>query len=210
MGMKGTSGKFVLRIPHELHLALRHRSEKLGVSLNSLCSEILSSYVLPSPATVPSLYTEFVPPSFLEELIEKWKDKICGIILFGSVVRKEETEKSDVDLLLIVNEEVSLDRQLYREWDSFYEKYRSLPTPLREISPQFVKLPKDPLEVGGLWYDIALEGACLWQSNRIIFDVLQKIRGAMAEGHIKRCFSHGHPYWIKLNLDSDAEQISHS
>ena len=208
--MKRTSGKFVLRIPHELHLTLRKRSEKLGISLNSLCTEILSSSTSPVTAATPSFYTEFVPTSFLEELIEKWKDKICGVVLFGSVVRKEETEKSDVDLLLILKDDVSLERQLYSEWDSFYEKYRSLPTPLREISPQFVKLPKDPSEAGGLWYDIALEGTCLWQSNRIIFDVLQKIRGAMAEGHIKRCFSHGHPYWIKLNLNSDAEQISHS
>jgi len=208
--MKRTSGKFVLRISHELHLTLRKRSEKLGVSLNSLCTEILSSSISPVSAVASSFYTEFVPPSFLEELTEKWKDKICGVILYGSVVRKEETERSDVDLLLILKEDVTLERQLYREWDSFYKKFTSLPLPLREVSPQFVKLPKNPSEAGGLWYNIALEGTVLWQSERIIFDTLQKIREIIAEGRVKRCFSHGHPYWIKLNLDSDAEQISHS
>lgn len=205
--MDKISGKFVLRIPHKLHLALRKRSEKLGMSLNSLCSEILSSSALPAPSSASSFYTEFIPSPFLEVLIEKWKDKVCGILLFGSVVRKEETEKSDIDLLLVLKEDMDLDRQLYRDWDHFYEKVQRSVTPLREISPQFVKFPKDPLQAGSLWYDVALQGVVLWQSNETLFHVLQKLREAIADGKIKRCFSHGHPYWIKLNLNFDAKSI---
>ena len=196
--MEKLSGKFVLRIPQKLHFALRKHSEKQGTSLNSLCTDILTSSLTPSSAASFS-YSKSLPSPFLEKLIETWKDKLCGIILFGSVVRKEETEKSDIDLLLIVKESIELDRDLYREWDRFYESLKHALHLLKEISPQFVTLPRDPFQVGSLWYDVALQGQVLWHSNEDIFLALQKIREAIADGKIKRCFSHGHPYWIKLD-----------
>ena len=197
--MEKLSGKFVLRISEKLHFALRKHSEKQGTSLNSLCTDILTSSLTSSSAASFS-YSKSLPSPFLEKLIETWKDKLCGIILFGSVARKEETEKSDIDLLLILKESIELNRHLYREWDHFYEPLKHSLHLFKEISPQFVTLPKDPFQVGSLWYDVALQGQVLWYSNEDIFLALQKIREAIADGKIKRCFSHGHPYWIKLNL----------
>jgi len=157
------------------------------MSLNTLCAQMLSSSMTGSAMTS----SHFIPSPFLNALIEQWKNKVCAIVLFGSVVRKEETETSDIDLLLVLKEDIPINRELYREWDI-------LPH-VKEISPHFIQIPKDPLEVSGLWYEVAMEGIVLWYSDMIIFQILQKLRTAIAEGKIKRMFSHGHPYWIKLS-----------
>jgi predicted nucleotidyltransferase len=41
---------------------------------------------------------------FLRRVLDKYRDKIEGIILFGSVVRGEAREDSDVDILVVVKE----------------------------------------------------------------------------------------------------------
>ncbi len=117
---------------------------------------------------------------------------ICGIILFGSHVRGEGLKHSDIDLLIVLKDEVELTRELYSEWDRNFLKYK-------DISPQFVKLPKDPLGAGGLWYEVALEGIVLWQSDNRILQFLWHLRQVIASRKVIRSFSYGHPYWIKID-----------
>lgn len=183
--MKTNSGKFVLRISPKLHSILRKRSEKEGISLNTLCSDILSS-ASDKSSFISSPNSEFISKLFFDKLLETWKNKLCGIILFGSVARQEQTDSSDIDLLLVLKNEVDLTRELYREWDNFYKDYK------QSISPQFVKLPKNIDEASGLWYEVAIQGIVLWQSDKHIFYILQDLREAITQGKMTRHFSHGH------------------
>ncbi len=197
--MKGFSGKFVLRIPNELHSVLYKRSQELGVSLNSLCCKILSSSTSFSTAPIDSIsHSSLISSSFLQSIIEFWREKLCAILLFGSVAKAAHTPSSDVDLLLVLKNHVEPTRELYREWDVFYEKSRKEFSHTQEISPQFVQCPHNVFDAGGLWYEVAIQGVLLWQSDESVFHFLQNVREIIACGKIIRHFSHGHPYWVKL------------
>ena len=51
---------------------------------------------------------------FLRRVLDKYRDKIEGIILFGSVARGETREDSDVDILVVVKEQNLADmREIY-------------------------------------------------------------------------------------------------
>lgn len=51
---------------------------------------------------------------FVERIREKFKDKIEGIILFGSYARGEATKLSDIDILIVLKE-------LPKEWEKRIE-----------------------------------------------------------------------------------------
>lgn len=194
--MKALSGKFVLRISPNFHHLLRQQATKAGLSLNEVCNKILT-HSLRETKSPFGFYSELIPQSFLDHIIKKWGDKLSAIILFGSAMRGQLTQESDLDLLLVLNPSCELDRSLYHEWELFYQDHKQELVNPWEISPQFVKLPQDLLQAGSLWYEAAIEGTLLWQKDDQVFQFLQKLRAAMAEGKIQRQFSHGHPYWIK-------------
>ena len=52
---------------------------------------------------IQTRYQEAVD-EFLRRVLEKYRNKIEGIILFGSVARGDAREDSDVDLLVVVKE----------------------------------------------------------------------------------------------------------
>ncbi len=106
-----------------------------------------------------------VSQSFLEKIIEVWQEEVLAIILFGSAARGELQSHSDIDLLLVLAPQIEISREYYRRWEMFYDNNRVLISHEKEISPHFVNLASDPLQVGGLWYEVALEGMVLWQKD---------------------------------------------
>lgn len=188
--MKRLSGKFVVRMSEELHRSLRERARSEGVSLNELCIRRLRE------KTQRESSSSQISPEITESLISFFKDKLIGILLFGSAARGEQTSASDIDLLLVLSPSTPLNRNLYSEWDRFAATLSSKFG--KKISPQFTHLPKNYDTAGSIWYEAAIDGIILWEKERAhISSFITKVRKAMAEGKITRKESHGHPYWIK-------------
>lgn len=184
------SGKFVLRTPSELHARLQREAQRQGLSLNNLCLDLIGAG-LRSKGVVcgePNL-----PQKLHQSILQQWKDKLIGIVLFGSSARGDASPSSDIDLFLILKSNIKIQRKLYHEWSDLLEPAGLSHSDI--YSPHFVLLPKDIQEAGSLWFEIALDGIVLWEKNYRISSFLRKLRTAIAEGNIKRKLTHGHPYW---------------
>jgi predicted nucleotidyltransferase len=188
------SGKFVIRIPPEIHARLRQLSQRRGISLNEICNVSLESYVV----NAESGLGDGPRSEHVETAIKVVGDELLGVVLFGSRARGEELETSDVDLLIVVSPSVALNRELYRRWD--------LVGVDDAVNPHFVHLPVKPQSAGSIWYEIALDGIVFYEHDHLVTRFLQDVRRAIADGSIKRRYSHGHPYWIKnREEEGDAE-----
>jgi Nucleotidyltransferase domain/HicB family len=192
--MKVASGKFVVRIPPELHGALKQESLARGVSLNELCQEKLAS-----SGTV-ALRSEAL---WMDQTLQKLKAtaaklglSVLGVILFGSFARGEESENSDLDLLVVLSSNDPIDRQLYLKWDGSFREFSQHDS--HEVSVHFVHLPEWIKESGSLWLECAMDGKVLDESNPPqLSKRLYQLRDLISQGFWKRKYAHGHPYWIK-------------
>ncbi|MCK4464023.1 MAG: nucleotidyltransferase domain-containing protein [Candidatus Omnitrophica bacterium] len=63
-------------------------------------NQVVNKLLKPLFEQEKSIYTDIV--SLIKKSISKYKKKITSIVLFGSVAGKEETSKSDIDLLIII------------------------------------------------------------------------------------------------------------
>lgn len=171
---------------------------KSNSSLNMVCEKILRSSLSQKRQPGTPIKVDTIPEPLLEAIKQKWEQELLGVVLFGSAVRSEEREDSDIDLLLVLQPEVSLSRKYYEEWNQLVDQIQSQWPPLLKISPHFVQLPKDLLSIGGLWYEVSIEGIILWQQGNEVQNILRNIRRLISEGKIQRKYSHGHPYWIKM------------
>jgi len=188
--MSMPSGKFVVRLPPETHARLRREAHDRGISLNELCTRLLEGCGSNKARPTPSDRDSIVAPALVERLRQHWKRDLVGVFVFGSQARGEATATSDIDLLLVFNAGFRLSRALYSEFDE-------LVNGAGVVSPHFVNLPAHPLEAGGLWYEVAIEGTPIWERELLVSRFLATVRAAMARGEVQRAVSHGHPYWIK-------------
>ncbi len=187
MSSKKYSGKFVLRIPSELHQIVEKKSKELGVSLNHFCKAKLEEAL----SGKKNEHSQGV-----QCLIQEWGENVVGLVLFGSVARGEQTPPSDLDLLIVLNSKIKLSRSLYKIWDLksaevFNKEFNS------KVSPHFIHIPQDTMGAGGLWYEVSIDGIVLWEKNYLISRFLKRIRESILSGSIKRFMTHGHPYWVK-------------
>jgi len=178
--VKEPSGKFVLRLPKELHRSLKNDAFESGQSLNEVCLKKL-----------------------LAEEVRDSSDQ-ANPVLFGSGARGELTADSDIDLLIVLESGFPISRSLYRDWDRFWET-TDIDDGGRQISPHYVSLPKGIADAGGLWYEVAIEGIIIWESKLRISRFLRLIRRAIASGHIERIARQGYSYWIK-NAEEPLEE----
>jgi predicted nucleotidyltransferase len=116
-------------------------------------------------------------------------DDLEAVVLFGSEARGQSRPSSDIDLLIVVKRRLDLSRDLYRRWDDQATD--------RRMSPHFVHLPHDVSTAGSLWFEVALDGVILYQETLRISEFLHSVRKAIADGFIRRRYTHGHPYWVK-------------
>lgn len=182
--MAGYSGKFVLRVGAELHRSLREESDRLNLSLNQHCLNLLNNQLASGTDS----------PPWVDAIQSEWKDDLLAIFLFGSCVRGESYNDSDVDLLLVMKESFKVSRREYRKWSKL-----SLP---ERLSPHFVALPDSPEGAGSIWFEVALEGERVWEKEEhIVSSFLRDIRLKIASGKIVRKVMHGHGYWIR-NFDA--------
>lgn len=191
--MSEHSGRFVLRVPPELHRRLRDRAMGEGFSLNALCVRLLEAGLSGrqggSTRAAPGL-----DPGLLEAVAREWSGELVGIALFGSAARGDATERSDVDLLVVLERGTRIERSLYDRWDRVLRSRGSRAD--ERVSPQFVALPASPEAAGGVWLETAREGIVLDDRDGRLARSLIALRNLVATGAVTRKKAHGHPYWV--------------
>jgi predicted nucleotidyltransferase len=208
--MQSNRATLILRIPSSLHQQLKQESRSVDLSLNRYCQNLLSIKAgrLP-PGRLPASLTIAAGRSrharFLQDLsaqvIAAQGDHIEGLVLFGSFARGRPTASSDIDLLIVLARNVVLDRDVYAHWKS--QKLDG-----REVAPLFVQIPGEDERIGGLWFEVALDGILLYDRDLRLSRFLSHVRNLIADGQVKRMVTHGHPYWVhsrRTGLELDDE-----
>ena len=176
------SGKLLLRISELRHLLLQSDARDQGVSVNELCrSRVESPSALESLPLEVGLAVRAAQATVGEALI--------GIILFGSYARGSQTDGSDIDLLVVVDQNTKINRTLYRTWQSNAEG-------LNKCEPHFVSLLDPDERISGLWAEVAIDGQILWDRQQRIHQLLVKVRRSIIEGKLIAKKIHGQTYWV--------------
>lgn len=183
-GGAACSGRFVLRIDPGLHAALREAAAAVGTSLNEYCAVKLA-------APVGDLSSFELAAAAVGRAAAVVGSNLAGVVAFGSWARHELHDLSDVDLLVVVDEDLGLTRELYTRWDE-----APVVVGGRRVEPHLVRLPTAPLAAVGLWAEAAVDGMVLFARDLRLASSLAAIRRQLVEGRVRRATSHGQPYWV--------------
>jgi len=186
--MELPSGRFVLRLDPLVHQRLKLQAELRRISLNEWISQIIDGLGVNFSAEQQAV---------LLAIQSVFGNRLEGVILFGSVVRNEQRKNSDIDLLVVLKNDVPIDRSLYKNWDE-----KIAPNINQKYNPQFSHQPV-PEAASSLWLEVSLEGEILLDIQGNLDQVLRKIRIEISENHYKRKISQGHPYWVRNQLEED-------
>lgn len=170
------SGKFVLRISPEMHALLKEEANQKNISLNQIINLKLQQKKLNTFKCIEKIF----------------KKNLRGIVLFGSYVRGETRASSDIDLLLVLSDNIKIERGLYQIWDD-----KITPILGEKYSPQFSHLPPSIDSISSLWLEVGLEGEILFDPTGVIKKHIYKIKNEISSGKYIRKMTYGHPYWIK-------------
>ena len=181
----GASGRFVLRIEPGLHQALRAAARECGLSLNDYCARRLGAPANGSEAGDAA--------RALRRAVVLLGDALVGVVAFGSWVRGEAGATSDVDLLVVVDGQVALTRELYRRWDEGPVIWDG-----REVEPHFVHLPDPDAVTGGVWAEAAMDGVVVFERRLSVSRRLAAVRRHILSGRLVRRRVHGQPYWAEV------------
>jgi predicted nucleotidyltransferase len=176
------SGRFVLRIPPGLHAALREAARRAGLSLNDYCARKLAHPVAGVTGPVVDV---------VGRAAARFGGALVGIVAFGSWVREEAADGSDVDLLVVVDDEVSIVRDLYRTWDE-----APLAWDGRPVEVHFVHVPEPGEPPTSLWAEAAIDGVVLFERDLSLSKRLADVRRRIVAGELARRRVHGQPYWV--------------
>ncbi len=178
------SGRFVLRIDPALHLTLREMAQEEGLSLNDLCVRRLA---------IPEVSLPPEARSALAKAFDVVGKALLGVVVFGSWARQELAAHSDLDLLIVPEEGVPIDRSLYRRWDQSPFAWEG-----RAVEPHFTHLPAAGARISGFWAEVALDGLVLFDRDLSLSRSLARLRRRIASGDITRRQIHGHFYWVEV------------
>jgi hypothetical protein len=179
------SGRFLLRLDPGLHAALRSSAGAAGLSLNDYCVRRLADagrcVSLPGAADTIARAAAVAAGA------------LAGVVLFGSWIRSDLSDSSDVDVLIVVDRSVRLTRALYQRWDE-----RPVTWEGRAVEPHFVWLPDRSTPATGLWAEVAIDGVVLFERGLQVSAALARVRREILSGRLVRGFVHGQPYWTEV------------
>jgi predicted nucleotidyltransferase len=181
--ISGCSGRFVLRIDPGLHAALREAARAAGSSLNEYCARKLAT-------PFGRLEGWELASQAVRRAAQVVGEDLVSVVAFGSWARTELHAESDVDILVVVDENLRLARDLYLRWDETPIQWRG-----RRVEPHFVHLPDPARAPLGLWAEIAIDGIILFTRDLQLPSLLVRIRHDIAAGRIIRRVVHGQSYW---------------
>lgn len=186
--MSGYSGKFVIRMPQDLHERLAGLAKRQKTSLNQICTNLVvrGLSMRPEDSTLERPFKEVV-----DQLKIHFKEKLCGIILFGSQATGKATSESDIDILIVLDKSLPIVRSLYRWWDDTVKWKEG-----GELNPHFVNCLDSSEDASGMWLEIAQSGKILFQKDKIIDNLFNGIKRLIKNGKVRRYVSNGHAFWV--------------
>ena len=185
MTQPALSGRFVLRLDPDLHAALRREAAIRGISLNAHCVQRLTAPGGVLPGFEGAAET-------VRRATELMGESLVGIAVFGSWARGEAADTSDVDVLIVIDGDIPVTRDLYRRWDEAPVAWDGRP-----VDPHFVHLLPQRRTPSGLWAEVAIDGIVLHDPHYRLFAQLAAVRRALAEGRLRRRTVHGVGYWTE-------------
>lgn len=177
------SGRFVLRIDPTLHAVLREAADQASLSLNEYCARKLATGGVGPDA--PGWQA-------VERAAAVLGGSLVGVAVYGSWARGEPMESSDVDVLVVAEEDAPVTRGLYRRWDEEPVRWEG-----RRVEPHFVHLPPPGRLPSGTWAEVALDGIVLFDRNLALSRCLVGLRKLILDGSVERREVHGQPYWVQ-------------
>lgn len=175
-----------MRLEPGLHAALRRAANAHGVSLNDYCATKLA-------APIGDLAAFGGGPETVRRATAFFGESLIGVAAFGSWSRDELSDRSDVDVLIVVGEEVPINRSIYRHWDAEPIAWNDRP-----IEPHFVHLLEENRRPSGLWAEVAIDGIVLFERDLRLSSRLVAVRRLLAEGRLCRRVVHGQGYWTEV------------
>lgn len=180
------TGRFILRINPRLHGALREAARAEEVSLNEYCARKLA-------APMGALASHRDAAAAVSRAGALFGAGLIAVVAFGSWARGQMADGSDVDLLVVLEKEVDLTRDLYRRWDASPLHWEGRP-----VDVHFAHIPEPDRTVGGVWGEVALDGVIIFERDLRLSARLTLVRRDIAAGRIARRTAHGQPYWTEV------------
>ena len=178
--MHEKESRILLRLTKPLHDAVKARAAREGLSVNSLLGRIISQGIAHPLA-------DGITESIIQRARHEYGNQVIGLLLFGSQARGDQHERSDTDLLLVVSEELRIERSMYRAWDALLPEC---------ISLHIGHLPHTPSDAGSLWLECALDARILFDPTGAIKNTLSAVRDFITSGAVVRRVTHGQGYWV--------------
>jgi predicted nucleotidyltransferase len=175
--------RVLLRLPPDVHHALATAAAAAGLSFNEFCVRRLRAPAHPDdPSVVRSLVVDRARAAI--------GDHLLGVVVLGSWARGRAATNSDIDVLIVIDPEAPLTREIYRTWDR---------TPLsfdgRAIDAHFVHPSARGTAPTSLWCEAAVDGLVWYDRDGCLTRRLAEVRRDIAEGRVVRACAHGQPYW---------------
>jgi hypothetical protein len=178
--MSAKESRILLRLTKPLHDAVKARAAQEGLSINSLLESLISQ-------GISNPLANNITESIIERARREYGKHFTGLLLFGSQARGDQHDTSDTDLLLVVSEELRIERSMYRAWDQFLPE---------GISLHIGHFPQSPSDAGSLWLECALDARILFDPTGAIKNTISSVRDFITSGAMVRRVTHGQAYWV--------------
>jgi hypothetical protein len=164
---------------------LRAAARDAGLSLNDFCLQRLGAAagVLQPPLLAPAV----------DSAVETAGADLLGVAAFGSWARRQPSDSSDIDILIVVESSFDLTRSAYRQLDE-----RPLVIEGRSVESHIVRLPEPGAAITGVWAEVAIDGIVLFERGLRLSSHLAGVRRAILSGRMVRETLHGQPYWHEV------------
>ena len=175
--------RVLLRLPADLHRLLVKAAEGEELSFNEFCVRRLRAPAQPQQMSAAR-------SAVAQRAHAVFGDRLLGVLALGSWARGAAAATSDIDVLIVIDQNTPLTRDLYRTWDR-----SPLAVEGRVVDAHFTHPSPTGATPGAVWCEAAVDGLLWYDRDGRIQQRLAQIRLAIAERRVVRSFAHGQPYW---------------
>ena len=175
--------RVLLRLPADLHRLLARAAEADGLSFNEFCVRRLRTPAQPQQMSEART-------AVVHRAQAAFGQRLLGVLALGSWARGEAGTSSDIDVLIVIDRDTPLTRDLYRAWD-----LNPLAVEGRVVDAHFTHPSPSGATPGAVWCEAAVDGLLWYDRDGQVQQRLAEMRRAIAERRVVRSFAHGQPYW---------------
>lgn len=175
--------RVLLRLPAGLHRDLAAAARTARLSFNEFCVRRLA-------APVQADESSAVRAAVLARARAVVGARLAGVLALGSWARGEAGASSDIDVLVVIDRDAPLTRDLYRVWDA-----QPLEAEGRVVDAHFTHLAAEGAVPSAMWCEAAVDGLVWFDRDGRLQQRLAEVRRAIADGRLVRGVVHGQPYW---------------